>query len=291
MDRGPVIIEAAINGITQKEVNPNVPRSNDEISADALACFAAGAAIVHNHVGVSGDPREVADAYVACWDPVMAERPDALIYPTANAVDGVLNLDHLSLLAKDDQLRLTLCDPGSVNLGGVDEAGVPRGAFVYANSYDSIDRQLTQATDDGLGPSLAMYEPGFMRTTMAWWRAGRLPVGSMIKFYLSTERGYMGAAFGLPATRLGLDAYLEILGDCPVPWAVSVVGGDVVGTGLAEYAVERGGHIHLGLEFFAGDRTPSNVELIEEAVAVCDRLGVAVATPDQAAEILGIPAR
>ena len=62
-------------------------------------------------------------------------------------------------------------------------------------------------------------------------------------------------------------------------------------TGLAEYAVERGGHIHLGLEFFAGDRTPSNVELITEAVAVCDRLGVAVATCAQAAEILALPRR
>ena len=113
----------------------------------------------------------------------------------------------------------------------------------------------------------------------------------MIKFYLSTDRGYMGAPFGLPPTRLALDAYLEALGDCPVPWAVSVVGGDVVETGLAEYAVERGGHIHLGLEFFAGDRTPTNVELITEAVAVCDRLGVAVATCDEAAEILELPRR
>jgi uncharacterized protein (DUF849 family) len=65
----------------------------------------------------------------------------------------------------------------------------------------------------------------------------------------------------------------------------------VVGTGLAEYAVERGGHIHLGLEFFRSDRTPGNPELVEEAVAVCGKLGVAVATPDQAAEILELPRR
>jgi uncharacterized protein (DUF849 family) len=65
----------------------------------------------------------------------------------------------------------------------------------------------------------------------------------------------------------------------------------VVETGLAEYAVEKGGHIHLGLEFFAGDRTPSNVELISEAVAVCDRLGVPVASCDDAAEILDLPRR
>jgi uncharacterized protein (DUF849 family) len=291
MERGAVIIEAAINGITQKATNPNVPRTAEEIAADAMACIEAGAAIIHNHVGVNGDPRAVADEYLASWAPVLEARPDALLYPTANAIDGVLDLEHLGLLAGSGKLRVSLCDPGSVNLGGVDDEGVPRGAFVYANSFDSIEEQLARAAEDRVGPSLAIYEPGFLRATLAWWRAGRLPAGSMIKFYLSTDRGYMGAPFGLPPTRLALDAYLEALGDCPVPWAVSVVGGDVVGSGLAEYAVERGGHIHLGLEFFAGDRTPSNAELVAEAVAVCEHLGVAVASPDEAADILQLPRR
>ena len=291
MRRGPVIIEAAINGITQKAANPNVPRTTEEISADTLACLAAGASIIHNHVAVSGDPREVADEYLACWAPVLAERPDALVYPTANAIDGVLDLDHLALLAESGKMRVSLCDPGSLNLGRVDDSGLPTGAFVYANSFDSIDAQLSRAAADRVGPSLAIYEPGFLRATLAWWKAGRLPAGTMIKFYLSTDRGYMGAPFGLPPTRLALDAYLEALGDCPVPWAVSVVGGDVVETGLAEYAVELGGHIHLGLEFYAGERTPTNVELIDEAVAVCEKLGAAVATSADAADILELPRR
>ena len=126
------------------------------------------------------------------------------------------------------------------------------------------------------------------RAALAWWRAGQLPAGSMFKFYLATDRGLMGAPFGLPPTTEALDLYLSILGDCPIPWAVSVVGGDVVGSGLARDAIERGGHVHLGLEFFAGARTPTNAELIAEAVAVCTDLGVEVATPDQAAEILGL---
>jgi uncharacterized protein (DUF849 family) len=289
MERTPVIIEAAINGFTPTSRNPNVPKAAGEIAEDALECFTAGAAIVHNHGAVFGDPEAVAAEYLAGWTPVFAERPDALLYPTANVIDGSLDVRHLELLAATELLRVSLCDPGSLNLGGVDATGVPAGSFVYANSFDSIAMQMEQATRDRVGPSLAIYEPGFLRCALSWWRAGRLPVGSMFKFYLSTEKGYMGAPFGLPPTRGGLDAYLDMMGDCPVPWAVSVVGGDVVASGLAQYAVERGGHIHLGLEFFDGDRSPTNAVLVGEAVELCDRLGVAVATPDEAAAILELP--
>ena len=289
MTRGPVIIEAAINGITQKATNPNVPRSTEEIAADALACFEAGAAIVHNHVGVNGDPRAVADEYLACWAPVLEARPDALIYPTANAIDGALNLDHLALLAESGKLRVSLCDPGSVNLGGVDEEKVPRGAFVYANSFDSITEQFARATADRVGPSLAIYEPGFLYTTLQYWKTGKLPTGTMVKFYLSTERGLSGAPFGLPPTRAGLDAYLDLLGDAPIPWAVSVVGGDLGRSDVADLALERGGHLHRGLEFYGGERTPTNAELVGEAVARCDQAGRPVATCADAARILGLP--
>jgi hypothetical protein len=37
----PATIEAAINGVTPKTVNPNVPVTGDEIVFDALACFEA----------------------------------------------------------------------------------------------------------------------------------------------------------------------------------------------------------------------------------------------------------
>jgi uncharacterized protein (DUF849 family) len=72
---------------------------------------------------------------------------------------------------------------------------------------------------------------------------------------------------------------------------VSVVGGDVVSSEIAMPALEAGGHLHLGLEFFAGARTPSNPELVAEAVELCAKAGRPVATPDQAADILGLPPR
>jgi 3-keto-5-aminohexanoate cleavage enzyme len=292
MSNPPVIIEAAINGVTPKARNPHVPVEPQEIAADALACFAAGAAIVHNHVDVVMVPGdEAADRYLEGWTPVLAERPDALLYPTVNAGATVEDsYSHIRPLAERGGLRIGLADLASVNLGGRDEDGVPTGRFVYANSFDDGHHQLGLCRDLGLGPSLAIFEPGFLRTALAWHVAGRLPAGAMVKLYFGGEEGYLGGAtFGLRPTEKALDAYLELLEGSGLPWSVSVFGGDVVGCGIARLALERGGHLHLGLEAYTGDRTPTNEELVTEAVALCATVDRPVASCAEAASLLGLP--
>ncbi len=282
----PVIIEAAINGATPKSRNPHVPITAAEIAADALACLDAGASIIHAHCNPVGGPDdEVAERYLESFRLVWAERPDALIYPTVNFGAGGLSFGHLRPMAAEG-LRIGLLDPGSVNFGRHDDDGTLTGSFVYANSFDRIGEIFALHTELGLGPSLAIYEPGFLRATLAWHRAGKLPAGTMVKIYLSTEQGLMGAPFGLPPTRAALHAYLEMLEGTDLPWAVSAVGGDLGRTDVAQYALELGGHLHLGLEFYFGDRTPTNVELVTEAVALCTDAKRRVATCEQAADIL-----
>jgi uncharacterized protein (DUF849 family) len=286
----PVVIECAINGVTAKAANPHVPVTPSEITAAALACLDAGAAIIHNHIDLTGvSVQRAVGRYLEAWQPVLDARPDALLYPTIHFdADGSCSYEHLVPLAAAG-MRLGLTDPGSVNLGVRDADGLPVGGFVYRNSFDVIGRAFDICRDGGLGPSLAIYEPGFLRAALAWWRAGRLPAGAMIKLYFSTERGYLGAPFGLPPTERALDAYLELLDECDIPWAASIVGGDLCADPLARLALDRGGHLHVGLEFYRGDRTPTNVELVTEAVALAEQCGRPIATPDQAAQILKLP--
>ncbi len=291
MATAPVIIEAAINGSTPKERNPHVPRQPAEIADDALACLAAGAAIVHNHidlVGVSGE--EAASRYLEAWRPVLKERPDALVYPTINfgAPGQPHDYNHIRPLAASGLLRIGLSDPGSLNTGGLGAGGVPEGSRVYCNSYDDIAGHLALCEQHRLGVSLAIMEPGFLRTVLAWWRAGRLPAGAMVKLYFSGD-AHRAPGFGLPPTVHALSAYLEMLEGCPLPWSVSVFGGDVVGCGLAQLALERGGHLHVGLEPYGGADTPTNTELVRGAVERCEKAGRPVATCAEAARAMRLP--
>lgn len=294
----PVIVEAAINGVTTKEQNPHVPRSPDEIAKDALACLQAGAAIVHNHSDVMAvDGAQAAERYLEGWRPVLAERPDALLYPTVNfGPDVTASYAHVAPLAATNLLRIGLVDPGSVNLGGTDTDGLPAApGFVYTNSFGDIHYEMGLCAEHRLGPSMAIFEPGFLRTALAWWRAGRLPAGAMVKLYFGGDAGYLGgrrghgASFGLPPTRQSLDAYLAMLDGCDLPWSAAVIGGDVVMSGLARLALERGGHLHVGLEDYAGPRQPTNVELVTEAVALAAEVGRPVASCTEAAAVLGLP--
>jgi 3-keto-5-aminohexanoate cleavage enzyme len=284
----PVIIEAAINGATPKTVNPNVPVTEDEIVADALACFEAGAAIVHQHISnfnASGD--EAAEVYLGIWRRVLAERPDALWYPTINLGPPAQWYDHIPPLAESGLLRMGVSDPGSVNMG-VPVDGLPVGSFVYTNTFDDVAHQLELCRTHQLGPSLAIYEPGFLRTALAYHRSGQLPPGSFIKLYFSSERGLSGTAFGLPPSPTALAAYVELLDGTGLPWAASAVGADLVRSELCRAALDAGGHLHVGLEFYAGERTPTNVELVTEAVEAAAAAGREVATSADTAALLGL---
>lgn len=287
----PVIIEAAINGGTPKSLNPGVPRTPVEVAADGLRCLAAGAAIVHNHndepVIGGASCVHAPEPYIEAWRAILAERPDALLYPTMASggpgTDIVARYGHIPALHAAGVTRLGLVDPGSVNVGANDELGVPTGGATYINTFADARHMMLTCRELGLAPSVSIFEPGFLRVARAYHAAGLMPPGALIKLYFGA------ANWGLPPTPASLDAYIAMLEPTALPWSVAVLGGDVLSLPLAEYALERGGHIRVGLEDYDGPGTPGNVELVERAAALCQRKGRDIATPTEAAAILGVP--
>jgi 3-keto-5-aminohexanoate cleavage enzyme len=283
----PVIVEVAVNGPTPRTVNPHVPRTPAEITADALTCVELGATIVHNHNDepmFTEDGVHSAQPYIEAWTPLRERCPDLLLYPTmaagARGIPVERRWAHVEAVAALG--GMTLVDPGSVNVGLLSNGrcAAPAAAEPYANSIADTEYMAARTTALGVLPSISIFEPGFLRTALTLHRLGRLPAG-MVKLYFGGD-----LQFGLPPTPTALDAYLELLEPTGLPWSVAVLGGDVVGSGLAEHAVRRGGHVRVGLEDHAGARTPRNSELVEELVTLLDRLGMRATTPAETVAML-----
>ncbi len=117
----PVVIEAAINGETPRSRNSNVPRTPGEIAADALRSLDAGASILHNHSGdvlFQSNTRHAVEPYLRAWEPVLAQRPDALFYPTMGGGGPHITCEdryaHVPALCEAGVLRMGL---GSLRYG------------------------------------------------------------------------------------------------------------------------------------------------------------------------------
>jgi uncharacterized protein (DUF849 family) len=290
----PVIIEAALNGGTPRSANPNVPRTPAEVVADAIRCIDAGATMIHNHTddpvaGGTGihDPQP----YLEAWRPILDARPGTLLFPTAPVGQPVPVEDrysHVVALAEAGVLAQAPVDPGSTNIGRRGPDGLPPDTDrVYSNNFRDSRWMIELCHRLRIGISFAVFEPGFLRFIRAYHDAGKLPPGVMVKLYFGADP----LLFGLPPTVASLDAYLQLLDGTGLPWLVSAFAGDVVASGLAEAALQRGGHLQVGIEPYGGDRRPTNLELVEAAVELARRVGRPVATPAQTAAILGIESR
>ncbi len=290
----PVILEVALNGVTTKAQNPAAPTAPAEIAEDALACFAEGAAIVHTHTDRPAlPPKEGAELYLAAYRPVLAKKPDAILYPTiAFGRSAGERYDHAAHLAEAGAIRCGVLDPGSVNLGGSGGDGLPVPMdFVYTNSPNDVRYMTELCRKHRLGPSIAIFEPGFLRVILAMHRAHALPPGALVKLYFSAG-GYVGGgepSFGAPPIREAFEMYMAMLRGTDLSWAVAVLGGAIFETPIAELALARGGHLRVGLEDHAGAK--GNLDEVRQAKELASRAGRRLATSAEAAQMLGLPGR
>ena len=287
----PVIIEAALNGITSRGRNPRVPISPTELATDAIDCIDAGATVVHTHAHNLGAPvEEVVSTYAECYESILHARPGTVLYPTIGfGSSAAARNHHVAELANSGLIRATFVDPGSVNLGGVDSDGLPPAIdYVYTNTFTDIRYGFDLCVQHRLGPSIAIFEPGFLQVVLAYHEAGALPPGTLVKLYFAAG-GYLTPGrplWGVPPIPEGLDLYLAMLGDSGIPWAIAIIGGAALDHPLTRVALERGAHLRVGLEDQPDG--PANAELVAGAARLCEQVGRPVATLIETERLLGL---
>ena len=289
------IIEVALNGGIPKSVNPHVPRTPAEITADALACIAAGASIVHNHNDeptIGGPPAHDPAPYEETWRAVLAAEPDVMLYPTMRGWGPDTTIEqrysHVVALAQAGVLGTTIVDLGPINVAPVGADGLPEaGDVMYLCTFGDIDYEFRAARDIGLPISLAVFEPGHLRAGLAYVKNGFAPPGSMIKFFF--EAAPIGvAARGLRPTRAALGAYLDMLEGFDLPWMAAVTGTPSLDPAFSRLVLAAGGHLSVGIERVGRSGTPRNVDLVAQAAQLCRDCGREPLSPAGTRAALGL---
>lgn len=289
---GKTWLEVSVNGPWSRDRQPRIPISVKEIVADGIACARAGAAIVHVHAydEQTGRQKDDADLYIAIIEGIR-EKEDVIVYPTlpfAGSVDAPqmmtaqMRFAHTETLAKRGLLEWAVVDPGSTNITRLDEVPAGKEGFVYANPESHIRRGLELGTRYGFHPGYALYEPGFVRLGAALERAYPDVPQCIYRFMFSD-----GLSFGFPPQPYALDAFLTLLAqEAPgAPWMVAGLDVDIMP--LAAYAIERGGHVRVGLEDAPFGAAKSNVQLVEAAARLIRAAGKDTASTREIRRALG----
>ena len=296
IEEKPVVLEVAINGSTPKSNNEHVPEGPEEIGAEAIRCFDAGATIVHVH---SGQPSEDIDAaakvYIDAFKPVREKHPYAIMYPTANfnaatykkirsVWPGKIQSGHYRAIAEAGLANMVLFDTGVAPFGSYNENGLPSGGFFWYGFWpDDCKIVFDLCKELGTGASISVFEPCWMKNVVAMARKGTLPRGSKLNIYFA-DNDFTACPPPVPEA---LEMYLKMLEGIDVDWAVGMIGKNIMETQLARMALERGGNFRVGLEDWAAG--PSNGEQMAMAKELINKVGRPIVNGADAIKYLDIP--
>lgn len=287
----PVVIEAAITPLRW-----GVPaQTADQMAAESLACIAAGASIVHHHHDMRLTPEASAEQCIAVGRRVLAAHPGTLVY--TDYLTGRTAKEehaHLQPMAQAGVLTMFAIDPGITAFPSDDRDGLPTRTYTdgltFAEAHEMA--QLARATDVPL--SLGVFEPGQLRWIVHYAQRYGFSAGSIVKLYFGGHHRVdrdkePGLNFGLPATPQALDVYLSMMAGCTLPFVVSLFGDALLDSPLARYALEKGGHLRVGIEDAAGMSDLTNAQMVAAAAALAREVGRPVVPAGQARAVLAQP--
>lgn len=253
-----------------REQQPHLPLTPEELAADALACREAGASIYHLHVrDASGGPTMDVDVYKAAHDAIASATDLIVQFSSGGAVtdDEAARIAPLSL--RPEMATLTT---GTVNFGNE----------VFSNPLPLVSRFYERMLELGITPEFEIFEPGMIATAERVYEAGGGDHHRHYDFVL----GVPGAMPAWPDSVGFLAAHLPD----GSTWSATGIGGAHLP--VVEETLRLGGHVRTGFEdvrwFAKGQLASSNAQLIARVAEMATSAGRAVATPDQARELLGL---
>ena len=228
---------------------PNLPVTLDELVAEAKACEAAGAGMIHVHIrGADATPtldlQRLKDTVAA----LRAETNLVVQLSTGGAVTDP-EADRLRVLeAMPDSASCTM---GTVNFGD----------DVFMNRWEFIVELHRRMQERRIVPEYEIFDVGQLATLHRLLDQHGLPAGGHVHVDL-----VMGVPGGMPGDA---DTLVAALRNLPAGATFSATGVGRTSLPVLLAALSAGGHLRVGMEdtisFRRGERVRDNAQLVERA--------------------------
>ena len=286
------ILTCALTGVLTNPKQHPVPVTPAQMAAEARDAFNAGASVMHVHVRNQEDGM----GHLPSWDPeVMAAVVDAIreacLGVIINLTTGVVGKDISGPLACIRRVKpeIAACNAGSLNYLKIKEDGQwAWPPMVFDNPVSKVQQFLDVMAECGTHPEFECFDVGIVRSVGMYIKAGMLkPEMGRAEYNL-----VMGVASGMPC-----DAdLLALLPQWMAPnsvWQATLIGRAEIWP-VHQKTAELGGMLRTGLEdtFYLpnGERASGNGALIAELALCAQRAGRAIASPQEARNMLGLKA-
>lgn len=303
-----IIITAAVTGaVHTPTMSEFLPITPDDIVADALKAYRAGAAVAHIHVRdpENGRPSASPELFRKVHASIK-EQCDLIILPTTGGGPGMTAQEKLKVI---HELRPEMCsfDPAPFNLGLFQLVKRFQGSFKYQWETDflmylkdNIGMQMTfqddltyakTFLDLNVKPEFELYEPGHLGYVTWLMEEGLVKTPPHLQFVFGPVVGWME-----PSVKHLVMMYEEAvdkLGRGHFTW--SVAAGGKWQMPLAATAMAMGApNVRVGLEdsLWAGRGrlAKSSADQVEMVVRIGEQLGLDPATPSEARQLFGLNA-
>jgi len=299
-----VIVTCAVTGaIHTPTMSSHLPITPEQIAESAIGAARAGAAIVHLHARDPRDGRPTQDPDLfRRFLPAIAAACDVVVNITTGG-SQTMTVEQRLQPALQLQPELASLNMGTMNFGlyemltrqkswrhewepqylAASESGM------FRNTFADIADILRLCGPNGTRFELECYDIGHLYTAAHFLDRGLLKPPLFIQSVFGIRGGIGGhpddvAHMKRTADRLFGDSY---------QWSVLGAGRNQMT--IARQAAELGGHVRVGLEdslwIAKGQLATSNAQQVEKVHGILSELGLEIATPDEARQILKLKGR
>ena len=291
-ERKLIITVAPTGGMASKSQNANLPTQPDEIAESVHLSFKAGAAIAALHARRPDDQATCnADIYRSINGKIRGRCDIILNNSTGGGSSGDM------LIARADGLyesnfeeRLKGCEAGAemATFDGMTFCDVHGGKEILVLTPPSRCETLVQRMlERGIKPEWEVFSPThILQDVTRLIQKGYDKPPYYVNMVLGADKGFQGA---MPYSHDILAAMVAALPPQSI-FCVSAIGPAQLPA--TTQAMLLGGHVRVGLEdnlYYSRGVLARNEELVARTARIATELGLSVASPAQARDMLGLP--